>query len=263
MTNFTKVVDFNKSFGIPVSSVPLIHILKENPKLTNLRLSLIQEEVQELLDAFNQKDFVEVIDALTDILYVVYGAGASFGVNMDREFREYFIELRGNMDNNLSNYQIVKKYTKDNLDLEIPNTIINLFTTKMESSSLDNVYNTRNRISSYTQYLDKSIQEHNFIQAVDCLVRLLHHTYSLGILLGINLDQSYQIVHSSNMSKLCKTEEKAQETVEWYLKNEKRYDSPDYRRSDDNINWVVYNKSTGKILKSINYTPANFDIMLN
>ena len=75
----------------------------------------------------------------------------------------------------------------------------------------------------------------------------------------ISFDKAYDIVSESNMSKLCKTEEEAQKTVEIYLKeNPQRYDSPSYRRSDDNINWVVYNKSTMKILKSYKYTPANF-----
>ena len=157
-TNFNKVVDFNKSFGVPVFTEEQKNVFKNNPKLVKLRLSLIQEEVKELEQAIDEHDFTEVIDALSDILYVVYGAGASFGIDLDR---------------------------------------------------------------------------------------------------------SFNIVHESNMSKLCKTEDEAQKTVSNYerLWNEKTspYDSPDYRRADDGINWVVFNKSTGKILKSINYTPAKFD----
>ena len=63
------------------------------------------------------------------------------------------------------------------------------------------------------------------------------------------------------MSKLCKNEKEAIETVEWYVK-EGRYDSPAYRLSDDGKYYVVYNKNTMKILKSINYTPVNFDSIL-
>ena len=80
--------------------------------------------------------------------------------------------------------------------------------------------------------------------------------------MGVDLDKSYDIVHSSNMSKLCKNEAEAKETVAWYLKNESRYDSPSYRKSYDDKNWVIFNRSTGKILKSINYNPAKFDSML-
>ena len=157
-SNFDKVINFNRSFGVPVFTEEQKEIFDKNPELVKLRLSLIQEEVKELEQAINEKDFTEVIDALSDILYVVYGAGASF---------------------------------------------------------------------------------------------------------GINLNKMFDIVHESNMSKLCKTEEEAKETVQNYerLRNEGKspYDSPDYRRADDGVNWVVFNKSTGKILKSINYTPAKFD----
>ena len=161
-TNFEKVVEFNKSFGVPVSDTPLKNVVVENPTLTKLRLDLILEETKELADAVRENDFVEIVDALADILYVVYGAGTSFGIDLDRAF---------------------------------------------------------------------------------------------------------DIVHRSNMTKLCKTEEIARETVESYRTKYEAgtspYDSPVYRRSDDGVNWVVYNESTGKVLKSIHYTPANFSELLD
>ena len=152
-TNFQKVVDFNRSFGVPISSKVLPNITHDNPKLAKLRLDLILEETRELKEAMDNHDFLETVDALADILYVVYGAGASF---------------------------------------------------------------------------------------------------------GIDLDKAFDLVHRSNMSKLCKTEEEGQQTVNWYLDNRETtgYDSPAYRLGDDGVNWVVYNASTGKILKSINYTPV-------
>ena len=65
------------------------------------------------------------------------------------------------------------------------------------------------------------------------------------------------------MSKLCKDRETAKKTVEWYKQNESRYDSPNYRRCEsEKGKFVVFNESTGKILKSIEYTPADFKIML-
>ena len=153
-TNFEKVVEFNKSFGVSVSTTPQTNIVIYNPKLTKLRLDLIQEETKELQDAVKTNDFTEIVDALSDILYVVYGAGASF---------------------------------------------------------------------------------------------------------GIDLDKTFDIVHRSNMSKLCVSEEEAQQTVTWYMENMlETYDSPAYRKSDDDTYWIVFNKNTGKILKSINYTPADF-----
>ena len=85
-TNFEKVVTFNKLFGVPIHNEPQVNVCKEDQKLTKLRLNLILEEVQELKDAHNNNDFPEIIDAMADILYVVYGMGASYGVNLDKAF---------------------------------------------------------------------------------------------------------------------------------------------------------------------------------
>lgn len=158
MSNFQKVLEFNNAFGVDTNTTPQKELFDKDPKLTSYRLSLIQEEVDELKEAIDNKDFVETIDALSDILYVVYGGFTAF---------------------------------------------------------------------------------------------------------GINGDDAFDLVHKSNMSKLCKTENEAQETVNWYKQHESsRYDSPEYRRSNDGIHWVVYNKSTKKILKSINYKPVKFDSLL-
>jgi NTP pyrophosphatase (non-canonical NTP hydrolase) len=159
-SNFRDVVYFNKSFGVPVNTTIQKDIFKTDPKLVKLRLDLILEEVKELQEAVTNHDMTETIDALADILYVVYGAGASF---------------------------------------------------------------------------------------------------------GINLDQAFKIVHDSNMSKLCQSEDDAISTVALYEEKYKAgaspYDSPAHRLSDNGKDWVVYNKSTGKILKNYKYTPANFEEM--
>lgn len=159
-SHFQKVLEFNKAFGVQTHFTRNKDIFKDNLKLLKYRMSLIDEEVTELRDAIKDKDFIEIIDALADIEYVVLGA--------------------------------------------------------------------------YTA-------------------------------LGIDADRAFDIVHKSNMSKLCRTEEEAQETVEYYRKNAAKlgYDSPNYRRSDDGIHYVVYNESTSKILKSIKYTPAKFDSIVN
>merc|ERR1719207_482659 len=143
--------------------MPQMDIFDNDPKTVNLRLKLIEEEVNELADAMKAKDMVETIDALGDILYVVYGAGGAF---------------------------------------------------------------------------------------------------------GINLDQAFDLIHKSNMTKLCKTEPEARETVECYKKNctgpegKYPYDTPAYRLSPDGKYFVVFNESTGKILKSVNYSTVKFDSIL-
>jgi predicted HAD superfamily Cof-like phosphohydrolase len=157
LTNFQKVLnEFNVAFGVSNNSTPQLDLFDTNPELVKYRLSLINEEAKELNEAISNKDFIETIDALSDILYVVYGAYSAFGIDADKAF---------------------------------------------------------------------------------------------------------ELVHRSNMSKLCLTEEEAKQTVESY-KNDTRYDSPCYRLSPDGKHFVVYNKSTNKILKSIMYEPVSFKSLL-
>ena len=84
MTNFESVKKFMETFGQEIkekASFP-------NAKITSLRYNLIQEELEELKEAINKNDIKEVADALTDILYVTYGAGHAFGINLDKCFEE-------------------------------------------------------------------------------------------------------------------------------------------------------------------------------
>ena len=84
MTNYEKVGIFMKTFGQEVKLDPSF----STDKINKLRLSLIREELEELSDAMNKKNLLEVADALTDILYVTYGAGHAFGINLDKCFDE-------------------------------------------------------------------------------------------------------------------------------------------------------------------------------
>ena len=85
----------------------------------------------------------------------------------------------------------------------------------------------------------------------------------MGASYGVNLDEAFDRVHRSNMSKLCSTEQEAKDTVLWYIEQRDAgklpYDSPAYRRGNEAGDyWVVYNENTGKILKNINYNAVNF-----
>ena len=84
MTNFEKVGIFMKTFGQEVKTKAEL----SNNKINELRISLINEELEELKKAIKDKDILEVADALTDILYVAYGAGHAFGIDLDKCFNE-------------------------------------------------------------------------------------------------------------------------------------------------------------------------------
>ena len=84
MSNFNKVGTFMKTFGQEVKTKPSF----SSDKINKLRIDLIKEELDELQDAMKNNDLLEVADALTDILYVTYGAGHAFGIDLDKCFDE-------------------------------------------------------------------------------------------------------------------------------------------------------------------------------
>ena len=84
MTNFQKVKNFMETFGQEIKSSPSF----SSPKINQLRYNLIKEELDEFKQALDNNDLLEVADALTDILYVTYGAGHAFGINLDACFEE-------------------------------------------------------------------------------------------------------------------------------------------------------------------------------
>ena len=84
MTNFEKVGKFMETFGQEVKSKSSL----SSKKINSLRVSLIEEELEELKQAISEKNLLEVADALTDLLYVTYGAGHAFGINLDKCFDE-------------------------------------------------------------------------------------------------------------------------------------------------------------------------------
>ena len=84
MSNFNKVKTFMETFGQEVKTKPSF----STDKINSLRYDLIKEELEELKEAMENKDLLEVADALTDILYVTYGAGHAFGIDLDKCFKE-------------------------------------------------------------------------------------------------------------------------------------------------------------------------------
>ena len=96
MTNFKSVRKFMETFGQEIkekASFP-------DDKITSLRYDLIKEELEELKVALENKDILEVADALTDILYVTYGAGHAFGINLDKCFNEVQKSNMSKLDRN-------------------------------------------------------------------------------------------------------------------------------------------------------------------
>ena len=96
MSNFSKVGTFMKTFGQEVKDKPAF----STDKINKLRIDLIKEELEELTEAMNNNDLLEVADALTDILYVTYGAGHAFGIDLDKCFEEVQNSNMSKLDEN-------------------------------------------------------------------------------------------------------------------------------------------------------------------
>merc|ERR1712178_502674 len=115
--------------------------------------------------------------------------------------------------------------------------------------------------------LADALKAKDMVETIDALGDILYVVYGAGGAFGVNLDQAFDLIHKSNMTKLCTTEDEAKETVEWYKNNytpdgKYPYDTQAYRLSPDEKYYVPFNESTGKILKSVKYSPVKFDSIL-
>lgn len=110
--------------------------------------------------------------------------------------------------------------------------------------------------------LEAACKSHDLVETLDALADIVYVVQGMACSLGLDLDKAFDIVHQSNMSKVCRDEDEAKATVAYYEANSDKlgYDSPAYRKTPDGKSFVVYNQSTMKVLKSVNYTPAKFDI---
>ena len=211
---YTQVGEFHEIFGHPLHKELQTDILQSK---VNFRFSLINEEYNELIEAYSKQDHIECIDAIMDLLYVTYGTYHTFGINIHQQ-----------------------NFSKIN----ITNTDIN-YTLNMLSHhifDLQAVCNATNKKFSLIQNELKNIIE---------------KCYFLAQLFNVSVDLCFSEVHRSNLTKVCDTEELAKESVKWYIQNEPRYKDPDYRKSTNPKYFVIYDRATSKILKSIKFELPN------
>jgi len=228
-SDYKKVCEFNKAFDFPQYDD------FSNEKTLKLRLDLIKEEITELNEAYSNNDIIEILDACADIIYVAYGMAYTYKVNSD-DFLNYLI-----CDKNKTLFK---------------NIFVNGFT-KLEKVDLIN------KIEGQYNKLEECCKENNK-EWINALHNIIIYVYDLQIILNFDSDKIFTIVHDSNMSKLCKSETEATETVKKYQKDyiseKSPYDSVYYYKLNDSELYVIKNKSTGKALKSINYTKVKFNL---
>ena len=271
-TNYQRVKEFNTVFGHPAPQCSQINIFQSSPKIVSLRNSLIKEEITELNEALENEDVVEVIDALSDIQYVAYGLLVVYGVDGDQLFTEYvdekYIELdyaRSREIANMTNFNQTRQFIYNILNANTdfnphPNTFLDRMTDPAFNSLFSNYLTD---LKNAYNDLENATSKSDFNDTLNKTLCVIYNTYILGCLVGVDLDESIDLVHKSNMSKICSSEQEAIETVNWYKQNEKRYDSPNFRQDYSKTRWIVFNESTGKILKNINYKAVDLTKYLN
>lgn len=238
---YNAVVEFNTAFEVKtIQRDEFAKILETDSKLVEYRYSLIKEEVNELTEAFYNDDKKEILDALADILYVAYG----------------FLHVLSIDINNIDDYN---NYNEQLLSGE-------LIPTDKQIADIITYFDISDYLQDVSRLLNNSINNKLVDTVINLVFRIIKGAYIIAIHEKMDLNKAFDIVHESNMSKICSSEEEAAETVEWYKQipkdSDKYYDSPAYRQAKIPGKWIVYNESTSKILKNINYKPADFSSIL-
>jgi hypothetical protein len=230
LTGYEMVKQFHSVFQHPIKDTPDVSVFVANPKLVNLRYSLIDEETKELIEAYEREDTVEMVDALADINYVVFGAGLAFGINLDTMLKLVQLPKKaGNMK---------------------PSEFFSKTPVSRREELLSMFF-------SLLRELKSEFDSQNMIGIAVLFTRFIQHTYTVAAEMNIDLDEAFDLVHKSNMTKACIDEDQAKASLENYLKDTSLYKQPAIKRSNDGNYWIVYDSSTGKTLKSKFYEPVN------
>ena len=170
---------------------------------------------------------------------------------------KYYINTM-NQDKNLTNFQSVGEFHEVFGHPNPPTLQKNILT--------DNPKMVQFRLSLIREEFKElvvGVEENNMIEVLDGLGDILYVVYGMGQALGIDLDRVFKIVHASNMSKLCKNEQEAKDTIEHYKTLPGFENVPvGYRLAPDGERYVMYNIDTSKILKSKYFTLPDFSDML-
>lgn len=241
--NYNDVIEFNRVFGVEHFEEGQTN--ERRNQIIDNGFALIKEEFNELTEALENRDIIEVKDALCDMIYVIYG----LMYRMNYEFiTEDNIERLQSITNLTEFYEYLE-FCKLNVNEKVNATINNDYLINLKSS----IYNI---ITLDLQYV-KSDKTNTIY-----LINLLRDTYIMGHLIfgEYKFTEAFNIVHSSNMSKLCSSEGEANETVASYKQRYEAgdvpYDTPEWEHEENSPYWIVKNRSTGKVLKNINYRPV-------
>lgn len=291
ITNFEMVGIFHKEFGHPIFTEPQIDVFKTYDKI-QFRLDRIEEEINELKNAQSEDNFLEIVDAICDIMYFIYGTFHILGINFDKQ-----IESQNQLVQNIMKIfeesifknvlsedidTIIKKINEKPKEFDSPINYLDIF--RFDAGRLSRQVTM---LDQYFSLLIEACEDSDFDSVLVYLQKMEIQCRSLANILGVqNIDLCFKEVHRANMTKACLTEEIAQETVNDYINKKKEleqnllltkseeekqklikqcqvYEDPSYRQSELTGLWIVYDKATSKILKSIYKDEPNHSEILD
>jgi predicted HAD superfamily Cof-like phosphohydrolase len=125
----------------------------------------------------------------------------------------------------------------------------------------ENLVNLRMKlIEEEWKELQEAVQNKDHVEVLDAITDSIYVLVGMCTSCGFDIDKAFDLVHQSNMSKLCDTEEQAQESVEWYNETRPEF-QPAFRKTKDGQKWLVYDKLTGKVLKNKYYKAVDLTVL--
>lgn len=234
LTHFECVGQFHEVFDYPVRTESYLTVFTEDSNLLQSRISFLREEKDEFLEALENKDMVEMADALCDLIYFAHGTGQCLGINLDTELgrtiRDGFDITHCPKDLSTTVDPHMIDYSRSIIDLKLGQII--------------------NQIDGFE--LDCKLYDFN--RAIVHLTEITRLTYELGYYMHFDMDAMFREVHRSNMTKVCLHEEDAQESLKCYLES-KKYEQPVIRTKGDYF--LIYDEKLNKILKSHKWEQPN------
>jgi predicted HAD superfamily Cof-like phosphohydrolase len=218
------VKEFHKVMEHPCYDELQVDVFTTKPELVELRKNLIIEELNELLEAIEEEDIIEIADALADISYVVIGTFIAFGY-----------------ENNL-----YTKNTDDKHDINF---------------NIEQLINGSNKFKIYKELVINSFALCDHTVLISILTNLYMYMNKFSDEIGIDLNAVFNEVHRSNMTKVCTNEDDAKKSIE-YLQSLNLENHAKYKQSKCKKYFLIYNEKTGKALKGINFEQPNIKKIL-
>jgi predicted HAD superfamily Cof-like phosphohydrolase len=252
MSSFEKVKHFNRLFGVYDPSKFMMENYREliSKDEIDFCLKLINEELKELCEAFEQKkSFEETIGEACDLVYVLYGMSCRLNLDCDEHFKLTHSNKRNGAISDMTPFEVVcEEYQSEGDKSNFFQGEVTAITEKEEI-----IRNILGQLVKYYNQLVVNATVRNFSGMLWALSDILEQTLKIFCELRVDFELIFDMIHQANMKKLAHDEDEAIKSVEKY-KKEGIFDSPSYRKSYDGKYYVVYNISTGKVLKALNWT---------